>query len=68
MKNVILILTMVFCGILTQSQAQNEVTSEQFISLQTFGSGSDSLYNGHNYNYYYKEYKKTKAMKIFALS
>lgn len=67
MKNVILIITIVFCGILMQSQAQNEFTGEQFISLQTFGSGSDSLYNGHNYNYYSQEYKSAKGMKIFGI-
>lgn len=67
MKKVGFILTIIFCGMLMQTQAQKENIDKQFIGIQIFANEPDSVYKGHNYNYYYKEYKDAKAMKIFGM-
>ena len=67
MKKAIILFAIIFCGILMQTQAQKENIDKHFNGLQTFANYPDSLYNGHNYNYYYEEYKDAKAMKIFGM-
>ena len=50
-----------------QTQAQKSFIDEQFISLRTITIESDSLYEGHNYNYYYEQYREAKSMRIFGI-
>ncbi len=44
-------------------QAQDDTLDVQSVNLQSYGNESDSLYKGHNYNYYNEIYKKAITCK-----
>jgi hypothetical protein len=51
-----------FAGMLMQ--AQQKISDVQYMNLHTYVSESDSLYNGHNYEYYNNIYRKANTLKV----
>ncbi|MFC2101711.1 hypothetical protein ACFLS7_01835 [Bacteroidota bacterium] len=44
-------------------QAQQQISYVQYTNLQTFSSEPDSLYNGHNHDYYNAIFKKATKLR-----
>lgn len=66
MKKIFLITSILLAGMLIQ--AQQRISDVQCMNLQTYGIGSDSLYNGHNYDYYNAIFKKATKMRNAGIS
>lgn len=49
-------------------QAQQKISDVQYMNLQTYGGESDSLYNGHNYDYYKAIFKKVTKLRNAGIS
>lgn len=61
MKIIFLITSLLFACVLMQ--AQQKISDVKYLNLQTYGSESDSLYNGHNYDYYNDIFKKATKLR-----
>ncbi len=61
MMKIFLIISILLAGMLLQ--AQQKISNLQYLNLQTYGGESDSLYNGHNYDYYNAKFKKATRLR-----
>lgn len=66
MKKTFLFISVLFAGMLML--AQQKISDEQYKNLQIFVSESDSLHNGHNYDYYNTIFKKATKQRNAGIS
>ncbi len=66
MKIIFLFTSILLAGLLTH--AQQRIPDVQFMNLQTYVVEFDSLYNGHNYDYYNAIFKKATNLRNAGIS
>lgn len=65
MKIIFLVTSILFASELMQ--AQQKISDVQYLNPQTYGSKPDSLYNGHNFDYYNDIFIKATKQRNFGI-